>query len=100
MKMPLSINESNLNKAYRSVLACTGIGAATKDSAELLDEIVLVTVPVEMQDDYSPKLLACAVKICCGEPYRWTFREKKPRIEAETTFRSLYDEWFLDNVFG
>lgn len=98
--MPLELNESNLKKAFCQVLACTGIGAAIANCDEVLKQNVLVAVPVEMHSDYPARLLACAIKICTNEPYYWSVKEEEPQIDAETTFQSVYEKWFLKNICG
>ena len=95
--MAMELNEANLKEAYFKVLECTGIGAASED---ILPKNVLVTVPQSMHEDFSPKLLGCAINVCANSPFEWTVDNVEPTINADTTFQSLWDDLFTVIVTG
>jgi hypothetical protein len=97
--MPRELNEENLKEAYCKVIACTGIGAAEDNCDEVFPKLVKVVVPQPMHDDYSAKLLACAIKICTNEPYGWRVTEREPDIKDNTSFADLYESWFREIVW-
>ena len=93
--MACELNEENLKKAYRETLACTGIGKAINKCDEMLPELVKKVVPEAMHKSYPAQLLACAVKICTNEPYKWTVKNEEPIIDNSTTFEYLWYNWFI-----
>ena len=97
--MGLELNEKNLTEAYCKALACTAIGAAVNHCDDLLPKTVLVVVPEEMHDDYPARLLACAIRICNKDPYRWSVENIEPTIDADTTFQSLWNDWFITIIY-
>ncbi len=97
--MGLELNEKNAKEAYCNALACTAIGAAVNHCEDVLPKTVLLVVPERMHDDYPARLLACAIDIGTNDPYRWSVENKEPTIDAETTFQSLWNDWFITILF-
>lgn len=97
--MAMVLNEANLKEAYFKVLECTGLGAADSNGEDLLlPKNVLVTIPQSKHEDYAAELLGCAVKVCANEPYEWTVKNEEPNIDVDTTFQSLWDNWFTEII--
>jgi hypothetical protein len=92
--MGRELNEQNAKEAYCTVLAATGIGGAVNNCDDVLPQIVWVVVPADMHEDYPARLLAAAIQICTDEPYEWTVENVEPEIDEESSFQSVYDEWF------
>ena len=97
--MGLDLNEENAKDAYCRVLAATGIGAAVNDCDDILPQIVWVVVPADMHEDYPARLLAAAIQICTDEPYEWTVEDTEPEIDEESTFESVWEEWFTQILY-
>lgn len=90
--------EEKLYEAYCKIVACTGVGAFIACEKENFEKVILISIPENMHSEFSSNLLQCAINICTNEPYYWQVDNKQPEINSNTTYKDLYNNWFLEII--
>jgi len=96
--MAMTLNEDNLKEAYFKVIKCSGFGAAEKEGEALFPKKVLVSIPEAMHEDIAARFLGCVTRVCVNTPYNWTVENNEPTVDEDTTFKSLWDDWFAEII--